>query len=69
MDFNINTYGRFSISIYDILGREVAVLTNAIQNAGQHQVKFLASGLSSGIYFYKLQANNEVITKKMMLLK
>ena len=67
--YTLKNSGKVRLSVYDILGREVAVLTNAIQNAGQHQVKFLASGLSSGIYFYKLQANNEVITKKMMLLK
>jgi hypothetical protein len=61
--------GKVRLSVYDLLGREVAVLANEIQAAGQHEVKFSANGLSSGIYFYKLQATNGVITKKMLLMK
>jgi hypothetical protein len=55
--------------VYDITGREVAVLVNGFQTAGTHQVTFNASSLSSGIYFYKLQAADNVFTKKMMVLK
>ncbi|PID59467.1 MAG: hypothetical protein CR986_06050 [Ignavibacteriae bacterium] len=55
--------------VYDILGNEVATLVNEQQNQGNYQVKFDASNLSSGIYFYKLQAGNFVATKKMILLK
>ena len=69
ISYTLKSSGQVRLSVYDILGREVAVLVNDIQAAGQHDVKFSANHLSSGIYFYKLQQANEVITKKMMLLK
>jgi len=69
ISYVLKNTGKVRLSVYDILGREVAVLANEIQTAGAHEVTFLANGLSSGIYFYKLQAANGVITKKMMLLK
>ena len=69
ISYTLKNSGKVRLSVYDMLGREVAVLVNDIQAAGQHDVKFSASRLSSGIYFYKLQQANEVITKKMMLLK
>ena len=69
ISYTLKNSGQVRLSVYDILGREVAVLVNDIQAAGQHDVKFSANRLSSGIYFYKLQQANEVITKKMMLLK
>jgi cyclomaltodextrinase / maltogenic alpha-amylase / neopullulanase len=58
-----------SLKIYDVLGREVQTLVNERQAAGQYSVLFNASGLASGVYFYRLQAGNFVQTKKMMLLK
>ncbi len=45
-----------TLRIYDLLGREVATLVNKVQKSGNYEVKFDASELSSGIYFYKLQA-------------
>jgi hypothetical protein len=69
ISYTLKNNGKVSLVVFDLLGREVAVLANEIQTAGQHQVQFSASSLSSGVYFYKLQAGNEVITKKMMLLK
>jgi hypothetical protein len=69
ISYTLKNSGQVRLSVYDILGREVAVLVNDIQAAGQHDVKFSANHLSSGIYFYKLQQANEVITKKMLLLK
>ncbi len=58
-----------NIKIYDILGKVVAVLVNEVKTAGIHTVNFDASHLSSGIYFYQLQTNNYLQTKKMILLK
>ncbi|MBI5476627.1 MAG: T9SS type A sorting domain-containing protein [Ignavibacteriales bacterium] len=60
-----------SLKIYDILGREVATLVNAIQLPGNYHSTFstLHSALPSGVYFYRLQAGNFVETKKMILLK
>lgn len=54
---------------YDLLGRKVATIVNEYQQAGYKQVIFDASNLSSGIYFYKLDAGNYTEIKKMMLIK
>ena len=58
-----------SLKVFDMLGREVATLVNERQNAGQYQVRFDATRLASGMYFYRLQAGGYIETKKMMLVK
>jgi len=55
--------------IYDVLGREIKTLVYKKQPAGSYQVTFDASGLSSGIYYYKLLAGNFEQTRKMVFLK
>jgi len=57
------------LSVYDVLGREIEVLVNRVQNAGTYTVVFKAVELSSGLYFYRLEAGDRVVTKKMSLLK
>jgi hypothetical protein len=57
------------LSVFDALGREVSVLVNERREAGSHEVKFDASGLSSGVYFYRMQAGSFVQTLKLLLLK
>jgi hypothetical protein len=57
------------LTVYDILGREVATLVNMQQKAGNYEITFNAENLLSGIYFYKLQSGNFTSTKKIMLLK
>jgi photosystem II stability/assembly factor-like uncharacterized protein len=61
--------GPVTIKVYDLLGREVATLLNEEKSAGSYEVNFNASGISSGIYFYKLQADSFSETKKLILLK
>ena len=58
-----------TLKIYDILGREVAILVNELQQSGNYQVIFDASNLASGIYFYKLIHGIFVGSKKMILLQ
>lgn len=58
-----------SIKIYDITGSEVAELINEVQTAGTHNINFNASGMASGMYIYKLQAGDNVSSKKMILVK
>lgn len=58
-----------TLKIYDILGREVAVLINGLRNAGYYSVIFNGTNLSSGVYFYRLQAGAYSETKKLLLLK
>jgi hypothetical protein len=57
------------ISVYDVLGREVALLVNEEKIVGNYEVKFNGSNLSSGVYFYRLQAGSFVETKKIILMK
>jgi Secretion system C-terminal sorting domain len=65
-----NGHDRFiKLKIYDILGKEVATLVNESLKPGSYEIKFDASGYSSGIYFYKLSAADFIETKKMMLIK
>jgi hypothetical protein len=64
--------GFVKISVYDMIGRQVAVLVNGNKLAGNHQVEFDANyygGLSSGIYYYKIEAGEFSDIKKMILLK
>jgi hypothetical protein len=61
--------GHQTLKIYDVLGIEVATLVDEFKSAGSYEVDFDASQLSSGIYFYKLQAGSFVETKKMILLR
>jgi hypothetical protein len=58
-----------TIKIYDVLGNEIATLVNEEKVAGIYEVKFDASKLASGIYYYQLRAGEFVETKKMILLK
>jgi hypothetical protein len=67
--FNIPEASKVSLKIYDVLGNEIATLLNEEKNKGTYEVNFNATNLSSGIYFYKLEAGNFVETKKMILLK
>ncbi|MFA6598151.1 MAG: T9SS type A sorting domain-containing protein [Ignavibacteriaceae bacterium] len=58
------------LRVYNVLGQEVAVLIgNQMRKAGNQQVKFDASSLSSGTYIYRLKTDNQVVTKKMILMK
>jgi hypothetical protein len=58
-----------SLKVYDILGNEVATLVNEEKQAGNYEVQFNASNLSSGVYLYKLQAKDFTELKKMILLR
>jgi len=61
--------GDVSLVVYDVLGREVAVLVNEQRVAGRYQDRFDATGLASGVYFYRMQAGNFVQTRKLLLVR
>lgn len=67
--YSIEKSGFVSLKVYDVLGREVAVLVNSEQGAGTYLVQFDASRLASGIYFYKLESGSFIETNKMVLMK
>lgn len=57
------------LAVYDLLGREVAVLVNEPKAVGENSVEFDAMGLASGVYIYRLQAGTNILAKTMVLLK
>jgi hypothetical protein len=61
--------GRVTLRIYNLAGRVVATLVNGYMEAGRHITNWDASPYSSGIYFYKLTADNQSFTKRMVLLR
>jgi len=69
IQFRIPENSFVSLKIYNVLGKEVSTLMNEEKNAGTYEVNFNASALSSGVYFYKLEAGNFVQTRKMVLMK
>ncbi|MBI3587278.1 MAG: T9SS type A sorting domain-containing protein [Ignavibacteriales bacterium] len=67
--FTLPQSGVVSLKVFDMLGREVATLLNEYRNAGSYQVSFNGSSVTSGVYFYKLEANGRSLIQKMMLVK
>ncbi len=68
IEFAIHRAQRVVLAVYDVMGRQVALLENGQRDAGTHRFNFDASALASGLYVYRLQATRSVIARKMMLL-
>jgi photosystem II stability/assembly factor-like uncharacterized protein len=69
INFSMPEQTNVSLKIYDVLGKEVAELVNEEMSSGSYKVDFDAANLSSGIYFYTLKTNNQIQTRKMILMK
>ena len=69
ISFNLENAGNVKLSVYDITGRQVAVLVNGYINAGSQNINWNAGNLPSGIYFFELNAGNSIATSKALLLK
>lgn len=69
IEFAIPKSGLVKLKVFDLLGGEIETLVNENLKAGIYEADFDASGLSTGIYFYRLEAGNYSETKKMMLIK
>ena len=67
--FRIAEFGFVTLSVYDLLGREVATLINEEKHTGAYSVTWNAVGFSSGTYFYRLQVGNFTSTRRMVLVK
>ncbi|MBV6480112.1 MAG: hypothetical protein HGGPFJEG_02957 [Ignavibacteria bacterium] len=69
IDYQLPIYGKVKIVLYDILGKEILTLINEFKEAGNYSLKFRGSSLPSGVYFYRMQAENFTDLKKMLLIK
>jgi photosystem II stability/assembly factor-like uncharacterized protein len=69
VSYQLPVASNVKLAVYDVLGREVAVLVNGRMEAGTHEVIFNAAGLASGAYVYRLRAGSSAQTRKLMILK
>jgi chitinase len=69
ISFSLPEANEVTLKIYNLLGEEVATLISGVLSAGNHQVRWDAGSLASGIYVYRLQAGNQVLIKKMNFVK
>ncbi|MCG8372797.1 MAG: T9SS type A sorting domain-containing protein, partial [Balneolales bacterium] len=67
--YQVKDPGMVTLTVYNLLGQAVQVLVNEHQTVGSYSALFDASSLASGFYFYRLEVNDFVNTKKMMLIK
>jgi len=58
-----------TLTVFNTLGQQVALVQNGEQEAGYHEVKFDGSWISSGVYFYRMQAGDFVATKRLLLVR
>lgn len=67
--YSLSQAGFVKLLVYDILGNEVSILINEEQSSGIHETEFNAEKFSSGVYIYKLAGIDQIITRKMILLR
>jgi hypothetical protein len=69
ISYRLNKAGTINLTVYDVLGREVAHLVNEYKPIGVHFVNFNTKNLSSGVYFYRLRAPGYEGLKKMLIIR
>lgn len=69
IEYTVERPGPVTLTVYDVLGREVAVLVDDVMSAGRHRVGFDAHNLASGVYVYRLSAGRRTHTKRMSLVR
>jgi hypothetical protein len=69
IEFSVANRQLTTVTVYDVLGREVATLLNEVKQPGTYTVQFDGSNLTSGVYFYRLTAGDFVATKRPLLLR
>lgn len=67
--FSLPISGKVILEVFDISGKSVNTLIDSEMNSGEHSVELNAAGLSSGIYFYRIRANQFIATRKFILMK
>lgn len=69
IQYSLKESGKVDLAVYNMLGQKVLTLVNEFQNTGNHQVKFDAARLATGVYIYRIKANDFSASKKLLLLK
>jgi len=69
IEFSVPVESNVSIVVYDLIGREVATLVNENMVSGNYSLTWNAAGLTSGVYFYRMESQNYVEVKKMVMMK
>lgn len=69
INYSIANSGQVQIAVYNLMGQKVAELVNETKSAGSYNVTWNASGAASGMYYYRLEANGQTMTRKMTLIK
>ncbi len=67
--YGLSAPGAVRLVIYDVMGREVAVLVDGMRPAGSHDATWDASGLSAGVYLYRLEVGGTARTRTMTVLR
>ena len=67
--YSVAKTGHVKLVVYNQLGQQVATLIDGVRQAGQYTVTWQAESLASGLYFYRLQANGQTFTRRMLLLR
>lgn len=67
--YRLEASQRVRLSVHSLDGREVALLEEGLRAGGEHRVTFDATGLATGVYFYRLEAADQTLTRKMLLVK
>ncbi|RNC84589.1 MAG: T9SS C-terminal target domain-containing protein [Balneola sp.] len=69
ISYSLPALSRVNLKIYNALGQEVATLVDAQQSSGSHTITWNAADAATGVYFYQLIVGNEILTRKMILIK
>lgn len=69
IEYTMRERGHVALTVFDLLGRQVATLVNGVQNPGIHTVRFDGAGLASGVYLYRLASAGVFETRKMIVLR
>lgn len=69
INFTVSKNSYIFLAVYDVLGKQVGLIFNGYKNPGEYSYEFDATGLPSGVYYYKLISNDQQLIKKMILLK
>jgi hypothetical protein len=69
ISYSVQEAGAVNISVYNLMGQKVATLVDEMKAAGQYNVRWNAAGAASGMYYYRLEAGGQSITRKMTLIK